>query len=120
MYWSGLPTGPTSRRNFASFGAVREAAIRRSCGPRSATGTPLATGTTAAGFVVLGKCSLDSFFLFPLSGEAARIFFGRSCFRTRPSFAFATTGPGALLCSTLRHEPPRPERDPEVENAHPK
>src|ERR1022692_2020417 len=97
MYWSGLPTGPTSRRNFASFGAVRGAAIRRSCGPRSATGTPLATGTTAAGFVVLGKCSLDSFFLFPSSGEAARIFFGRACFRTRPSFAFATTGPGGAF-----------------------
>src|ERR1019366_890843 len=37
--------------------AVRGTTIRRTCGPRTATGTSLATGTTTSGFVVLGMWS---------------------------------------------------------------
>src|ERR1022692_4949075 len=121
MSGSGLPTGTTSRRNFASFGAVRGSTIRRTCGPRTAAGAFLATVSSASGFVVLGKCSLDSFPLFPFSGEAARIFFRPILFQNPgPASLSLPQGRGALLCSTPRYEPPRPERDPEVENAHPK
>src|ERR1017187_4611090 len=40
-----------------TFGAVRGTTIRRTCGPRAASGTNLATGTTTSGFVVLGMWS---------------------------------------------------------------
>src|ERR1039457_6070289 len=40
-----------------TFGAVRGTTIRRTCGPRAASGTSLATGTTTSGFVVLGMWS---------------------------------------------------------------
>jgi len=76
MSGSGLPTGTTTPSKPASFGAVRGATVRRTSGPRSATGADLASGTSASGSVVLGKCSLDSFFPFPFSGGAVRIFFG--------------------------------------------
>lgn len=40
-----------------TFGAVRGTTIRRTFGPRPATGTRLATGTITSGFVVLGMWS---------------------------------------------------------------
>jgi hypothetical protein len=40
-----------------TFGAVRGTTIRRTCGPRAASGTSLAIGTTTSGFVVLGMWS---------------------------------------------------------------
>src|ERR1022692_1755507 len=121
MSGSGLPTGTTTRRKVASFGAVRGASIRRACGLRTATGSYLASGSATSGFVVLGKCSLDSFPLFPLAAKPLKIFFRPILFQNPgPASLSLPQGRGALLCSTPRYEPPRPERDPEVENAHPK
>jgi len=53
-----------------TFGAVRGTTIRRTCGPRAATGTNLATGTTTSGFVVLGMWSGRRESL-PLAGAGA-------------------------------------------------
>src|ERR1017187_9445162 len=88
MYWSGLPTGTTSRRNLASFGVVRGTTIRRSSGPRAATGSGLASGTASSSFVVLGKCSLDSFSLFPLAAKPLEIFFRPILFQNPAQLRF--------------------------------
>src|ERR1039457_5506104 len=52
LRWCIIDSGVRS-----NFGAVRGTTIRRTCGPRAATGTSLATGTTTSGFVVLGMWS---------------------------------------------------------------
>src|ERR1022692_3761803 len=84
MSRSGLPTGTMTRRQLASFGAVRGTSIRRSCRPRSAPGACLASGSSTSGFVVLGKCSLDSFSADPVSEPG-------------PASLFATTRPGGAF-----------------------
>src|ERR1017187_4995265 len=120
MSRSGLPTGTMTRRQLASFGAVRGTTFWRTCGLRAPSGTSLATGWTTWGFVVLGKCSLDSFSLFPLAAKPLEFFSADPVSEPRPASLSLPQGRGALLCSTPRFEPLRPERDPEVENARPK
>src|ERR1017187_5019755 len=97
MSRSGLPTGTMTRRQLASFGAVRGTSIRRSCRPRSAPGACLASGSSTSGFVVLGKCSLDSFSLFPLAAKPLEFFSADPVSEPGPASLFATTGPGGAF-----------------------
>src|ERR1019366_2546601 len=97
MSGSGLPTGTTTRRNPASFGAVRGATVRRPCGLRTAPGADLAPGSATSGFVVLAKCSLDSFPLFPLAAKPLEFFSADPVSELGPASLFATTGPGGAF-----------------------